>query len=119
MFTGWSGACTGTQTCVVTMNTSTQVKAEFSPAGHVSIVKAGSGQGSVTSKTGGINCGTTCSVLLKAGTQVTLTAKAARGSRFVGWFGDCTGSGTCSITVFGPVYQGFGIYDVFAIFEPL
>jgi len=30
---------------------------------------------------------------------VTLTARAARGSTFVGWSGACTGTGSCAVTM--------------------
>lgn len=48
-----------------------------------------------------------------AGSQVTLHADANRGSRFVGWTGACTGSGSCSISTQLPGQVIF----VFPIFE--
>ncbi len=59
--------------------------------------------GSVTSTDGNINCGTTCSYSYSSGANVTLTATPdSSGWKFVGWIGDCSGSGSCSLTVSAP-----------------
>ena len=55
--------------------------------------------GTVTSSPAGINCGTTCSARFDPGTTVTLTARADRGSRFLGWSNGCTGTSPCTITL--------------------
>jgi hypothetical protein len=67
----------------------------------LSIVKTGSGSGSVTSVPAGINCGATCSMSFAAGTAVTLTAAPASAtSTFTGWLGNgCTGTATCTKTL--------------------
>jgi uncharacterized delta-60 repeat protein len=62
--------------------------------------KTGSGSGSVASSPAGISCGSTCSAPFAA-VPVTLTAKAAAGSRFAGWSGACSGTGTCTLTMSG------------------
>jgi len=54
----------------------------------LTIAKAGSGMGSVTSQPGGISCGVNCSAQLPLGTAVFLTAVPDRGSVFAGWSGD-------------------------------
>ena len=65
----------------------------------LTVVKSGSGTGAVTSSSG-IDCGSACKASLAQGTIVTLTATAAAGSAFAGWSGgNCTGKGTCSLTV--------------------
>lgn len=104
-FTGWSGAgCSGTGTCVVTMDAAQGVTATFTasapPSYTLSVSKAGSGSGTVTSADGGIDCGTTCSASYPSGTHVTLTAAAVAGSTFSGWSGaGCSGTGTCVVTL--------------------
>jgi hypothetical protein len=106
-FTGWSGDCTGTGTCVVTMNVPHSVTATFGPPTFIlTVTKAGNGAaaGTVTSSPAGINCGATCSFGYVSGTVVTLTAAApgAPGVVFTGWSGGspaCSGTGTCVVTV--------------------
>jgi uncharacterized repeat protein (TIGR02543 family) len=102
-FGGWSGACTGTSTCVVTMTAAQSVTATFTattPSYALTVTKAGTGSGTVTSSTGGINCGSTCSASILSGTVVTLSASAASGSSFTSWSGACTGTAaTCTVTM--------------------
>jgi beta-glucosidase len=103
-FGGWSGACTGTGTCVVTMTGNQAVTATFNQqvtTYPLTVTKAGTGSGTVTANTGGISCGTSCTASLAAGTVVNLTTAAASGSVFAGWSGDCSGS-SCSLGMDGP-----------------
>jgi hypothetical protein len=65
----------------------------------LSVTKAGTGSGTVTSAPSGINCGSTCSANYSSGASVTLTATAASGSTFAGWSGACTGTGTCAVSM--------------------
>ncbi len=60
---------------------------------------AGNGTGTVTSAPAGIDCGTTCSATFDDGTPVDLTATPGVGSTFAGWSGDCSGTGSCSVTM--------------------
>ena len=60
------------------------------------------GGGSVTSDTGGIDCGATCSAMFQDGSLVTLQARTTNGSgySFTGWSGDCAGSfHDCTLTM--------------------
>jgi uncharacterized repeat protein (TIGR02543 family) len=102
VFTGWSGDCAGsTTTCVVTMSAARNVTATFAPSGTsylLTVAKAGSGAGTVTSSPAGINCGATCTHSYSSGTVVVLTAAPATGSTFAGWSA-CAGTGTCSVTM--------------------
>jgi Divergent InlB B-repeat domain len=101
-FAGWSGGgCTGTGTCTVTVTSTTTVTATFnmSPGVSLTVSKAGTGSGTVSSTPAGITCGTTCSGTFASGTAVTLTATPATGSTFTGWNGACTGTGSCSVTL--------------------
>jgi Divergent InlB B-repeat domain len=101
-FTGWSGGgCSGTGTCVVTMNADTTVTAGFVVQSFaLTVNRTGNGTGTVTSAPTGINCGATCSTSFSFGTQVTLTASAATGATFTGWSGGgCSGIGTCVVTM--------------------
>ena len=98
-FAGWSGACSGAGTCTVSMTQARSVTATFNAAPLVSltVAKAGTGSGTVTSSPAGINCGTTCTAGFGGNAAVTLTATPATGSVFAGWSGSCTGTGSCAL----------------------
>ena len=102
-FAGWSGACSGTGTCVVTMSAAQSVTATFTldPVFHaLTVSKTGTGSGTVTSNPAGINCGATCAASYLADTVVTLTASAGgrdRPSR--GGAAPCSGTGACVVTM--------------------
>ncbi|HQR10874.1 MAG TPA: hypothetical protein PLW68_06040, partial [Casimicrobiaceae bacterium] len=99
-FAGWSGACSGTGSCVVTVDAAKSVTATFNlPTFALSVSKAGTGAGLVTSNPAGINCGATCSASYTSGTIVTLTAAPTAPSVFAGWSGACSGTGSCVVTV--------------------
>ncbi len=66
----------------------------------LTVVRNGSGTGTVTSSPGTINCGLSCSASFAAGSVVTLTAQPTGGSSFAGWSGACSGySFTCTVTL--------------------
>ncbi len=100
-FTGWSGACSGTSTCTITLDTDKSVRATFGyivPSHNLSITKVGNG--TITSTPSGINCGTQCSSSFNQGTTITLTAVPRADSQFNGWHGACSGANTsCSVTM--------------------
>ena len=102
-FTGWSGACSGTGSCVVTMSAAQTATATFSKTTTgtftLTVAKAGSGSGTVSSNPAGIKCGADCAQAYASGTMVTLTARAGRGSTFTGWSGACSGTGPCVVTM--------------------
>jgi hypothetical protein len=107
-FTGWSGACSGSNAvCTVTMSADRNVTATFSGGGGgvapstFPLTVSVAGDGTVTG--GGLNCGagaTNCSANLNAGTNVNLTATPEDGETFTSWGGSCSGStATCSLTM--------------------
>lgn len=66
----------------------------------LTLTKAGTGTGSVTSAPSGISCGSTCSAGYADSTSVTLTATADSGSTFSGWSGGgCSGTDTCTVSM--------------------
>jgi hypothetical protein len=99
-FAGWSG--TGCSTGTVTMSTNRTCTATFNlePVSSFSltVAKAGTGSGTVTSSPAGINCGTACSANFNSGTVVALTATPASGSTFAGWSGTGCSTGTVTLT---------------------
>jgi hypothetical protein len=74
------------------------VSAPLASPPTLTVARSGCGSGTVTSAPTGISCGADCTQGYTAGTLVTLTAKPASGSRFVGWSW-CSGTGTCSLTL--------------------
>jgi hypothetical protein len=64
----------------------------------VTVNKAGSGTGTVTSNSSGIDCGATCNGQFPQGSTVNLTATPDPASVFAGWKGDCRGTAPCSLT---------------------
>lgn len=98
-FAGWSGACSGTGSCTVTMNSDTSVTASFDLP-TLTVSKTGIGTGTVTSSPSGISCGSDCTQDYNKGTSVTLTATADSAWDFIKWTGSCSGSQTtCSFTM--------------------
>lgn len=65
----------------------------------LTVSRAGTGQGAVSSAPAGINCGATCTAPFAAGASVTLAAAPAAGSTFTGWSGACGGTGACVVTM--------------------
>jgi hypothetical protein len=114
-FTGWSGACSGTGDCAITLNANASVGAGFAqitPKRTLSVnVSAGANAagGRVDSTPAGINCGqgnSACSAQYDDGTQVGLAAHPASGWKFTGWSGACSGTGACSVTLNGDASVG-------------
>jgi hypothetical protein len=100
-FVGWGGACSGADTCMVTVDQARLVTAQFAIDHQtIQVVEDGNGTGMVTSDVGGVACGAACTAQLPYGTVVTLTAAANAGSTFAGWSGvDCPGNGSCTFAL--------------------
>jgi hypothetical protein len=102
-FTGWSGACSGSGPCVLSMSTPASVTATFAPvatrAGFLlSVTLGGLGEGRVLGD--GIACPPTCAGSYPPGADELLTATPARGSAFAGWGGAgraCMRHPTCQV----------------------
>ena len=99
-FTG--GGCSGTgTTCMVTMDAAKTVTATFVLKSRtLTVTKAGTGSGTVTSSPVGIDCGADCTQDYDDGVQVNLVATPASGSTFAGFSGPgCSGTGVCTVTM--------------------
>jgi uncharacterized repeat protein (TIGR02543 family) len=102
VFTGWSGACTGTAECIVTMDSAKSVTANFQPMYVLSVSVAGPGLVTVSPPNANCSSAFPCMQRYVVGTNVTLTA--ATGTQFIfdGWSGACTGTTpVCTITMDG------------------
>ncbi len=97
-FKEWTGACTGSGACKVTMSAAKAVSAKFEakPAHEYTLTIELTGSGS-----GLVNCdGGACAATYKEGTKVTLSATALPGSVFAGWSGGgCSGTAPCKVTM--------------------
>lgn len=104
-FTGWGGACAGTQEprCTIVMDGDQSVSASFRAGSYaVTVETEGPGSGTVTSMPMGIDCGDDCQEVFMRDSQVTLSAQPEPGSTFNGWMGDCAGTNQCNLTMDGP-----------------
>lgn len=99
-FNGWSGDCTGTGTCTVTMDQMRSVNAEFAAQGGMHTLSVTvNGIGTVTSTPSGINCSSGTCTAMFASSQTVVLQEQAGGGTFTGWTGDCNGTGGCSVTM--------------------
>ncbi len=115
-FAGWSGSCTGTS-CTLTLTGATNVTASFvkdvNPTTYtLSVLKAGSGNGTVSSTPSGIDCGSACSADFATDTTVTLRTTANSGSVFAAWQNCPDASGDVCRVALSTATQ------VTAVFEP-
>jgi hypothetical protein len=95
VFVGWSGACSGTATCDLTMTAAQSVTATFVPLSQqFTLGVALTGNGTVIGSPKGIRCGNQCSQSFAVGTDVVLTIKLTKKEVFLGWTGACADSGT-------------------------
>jgi hypothetical protein len=80
--------------CPITIDRPINAHITFVRGGLINVATIGSG--TVVSSPGGINCGCDCSKVFFGDSQiVTLTANPAIGATFIGWEGDCSGTGPC------------------------
>jgi len=108
-FTGWDSGPLSAPICPVSNNDCiffcgavpggllTNITATFTLEQHPLTV-SNSGGGRVVSDVPGIDCGpggVSCSAVYDYGTVVTLTATPDPGATFLGWTGDCEGTGPC------------------------
>lgn len=76
------------------------IEARFSNTYTLTVTKSGDSSGTVTSDSGGIGCGSTCSALYAPGSTVVLTAAPDTNAVFTRWEGACTNTETtCSMTM--------------------
>jgi hypothetical protein len=105
-FAGWS-TCSGRGECSFTVTAAKTVTARFERLRDgVTVEKLGKGKGLISSSPAGISCGDRCTAPFARGTRVVLTATPRGGSKFAGWSGSCSGTGSCTVTVDGPTVVG-------------
>ena len=92
-FSNWSGACTGSGACSVTLDSDKTVTANFTSVGTHTLTTAvsPSAGGTISPAAGGHT--------YTSGQVVNVTATANSSYAFSSWSGACTGSGACSVTM--------------------
>jgi hypothetical protein len=80
-FIGWSGACTGRDSCSLTLSSPVAVSAIFGPV-RVPVALSKTGKGTIT-------CVPRCGKTFAGGAGLTLRAVPAKGWKFASWTGDC------------------------------
>ncbi|BCS55467.1 hypothetical protein GSVR_37750 [Geobacter sp. SVR] len=105
VFSGWSGACTGTTNpCTMTVVPSTSISGRFDTYVNVSATSSTGNSGTMTCNGG------SCTTGLTYGATVAVKAIPGNGSLLAGWGGACSGTtgDTCSYVADGtPAYAGF------------
>jgi hypothetical protein len=91
-FAYWSGDCTGTGACQVTIEDDTYVMAHFVHTTYDLTIVVDPAEGGTTTPASGVHP-------YLEGTQVVVIADPAAGYEFISWSGACSGSGACSVTM--------------------
>ena len=101
-FYGWTGACSGSGACTVSMDGAKTIGAVFTatppPLNHNLIIKK-TGFGTVVSVPAGINCGSECNSRFVDGSAVIMSAQPEYGYTFTGWGDACSGTGACELSM--------------------
>ena len=106
-FVSWSGGCSGSGACTLTLVADITVGAQFMQLSlALSVQKSGTGGGMVTSAPAGIDCGSVCVANYPFGTAMSLTAVANTDSVFAGWNSACLGNGSCDLTMDSAKFVG-------------
>jgi hypothetical protein len=114
-FAGWTGPCSGTGPCQVTVQSASSIGAVFTATQlPLTLTLGGIGAGTVIVN-GQTACAlaansssTTCQTVVAAGSAVTLVAVPAGGATFGGWTGACAASqaATCTLTATSGISVG-------------
>jgi uncharacterized repeat protein (TIGR02543 family) len=94
VFDGWSGACTGTGSCSITMDSDKSVTANYAQCHSLSTSASPSAGGSLSASPA-----PNCDGKYTPDTSVTVSYSENSGYVFTGWGGACGGTGTCSLTM--------------------
>lgn len=98
-FEGWGGACSGDGACMVTMDQARAVTANYTDVATSMLVVTVVGDGVVESSPSRIDCPLFCTAEFATDETVVLAARSAQGVDFVGWSGDCSGTGNCTLSM--------------------
>ena len=103
----------GLEGCTVTMNASRNVSANFGvQLLTLKVNKDGAGQGTVTSEDEQISCGDQCEASYEFNSTLRLVARAAEGSVFAGWQGQCSGGNDSFLLTLAADSQCTAVFDL-------
>ena len=105
-FSEWMGDCSGSGTCVVTMDSAKSVTAEFARVFGLTVTVNPPGGGTLSPGDNTVHA---------SGTEVTVIANPTDGYQFSDWGGDCSGSDTCKLTMTGNKSVTANFAPVFAL----
>lgn len=101
-FANWTGACSGNEACIVTMDNVKTVGAVFTAIQtYRTLTVSKTGEGTITSIPASVSCGSICSSSFLSGSTVSLIAQPDFGFVFTGWSGACSSTGTCALMMDG------------------
>jgi len=99
-FREWGVGCTGYDAqCTLTLDKDIAVRGYFETVRTLTVTKAGTGAGQVTSKPADVDCGSACVAQFKINTPVELFADPTVDTRFTGWSGACSGTAGCTVVM--------------------
>lgn len=98
-FTGWSGACSGTDPCLVEMDADKTATATFSSAETFTLTVVVIGDGYVDDESESIGCPETCSAEFDSGESVFLWSSEGEGSFLSDIIGNCEDGGDPDCTI--------------------
>lgn len=88
-FSGWSGLCNSSGTCIQTLDSDSEITALFSEIADKILDIEIIGSGTVSSVSTNLSCSETCAEYLDIDAEITLTAIPATNFEFLGWTGNC------------------------------
>lgn len=94
-FIGWTGACSGSGSCKVVLDSAKSVGAVFARLAY-RLTLTVKGKGAIVLPSG-VGCKTRCATSQTSYEAVVLKPKAAKGWRFVSWSGACRGTTRCRV----------------------
>jgi len=93
-FSGWSGLCNSSLTCIRQLESDSTIIANFNEIPDKKLDIKITGSGTVTSTQAGISCTRDCDYFLDRDMPITLTAEPALNQEFSGWGDGCAANPT-------------------------
>ena len=101
LFSGWTDACSGNSSCLLTMSEARIATATFEKETANTLSTEISTGGSISLQEGALNCSDSCKFNLLPDELINVIATPEYGYTFKNWLGDCTGTEECQVTING------------------